>query len=252
MDLGIKGKRAIVCAASSGFARGTAEKLAEAGVILTLTAADARGPERIAADIRERYQADVRVVAADITTEEGRRILLEAEPAPDILVTGSGDPPGGMWFEWQEETWQRAIHAGMLTPIFLMTSVLPGMIERGWGRIVNITSASAKSPAARPGLSGPVYSGLTGFVAGTARQVARHGIAINNLLPGSHETLAAYSQNSFAEEARRRMLATNPTGRIGRMDEFGALAAFLCSEHCGFMIGQNLLVDGGAWSATLG
>ena len=172
MDLGIKGRRAIVCASSRGLGRGCAEKLAEAGVHLTLNGRSEEPLRALASDLVERYGVDVRYVAADVTTEGGRVALLAAEPNPDILVNNAGGPPAGLWSDWGRAEWLKAIEANMLTPILLTTAVLPGMLERGWGRIVNITSASVKSPIPQLGLSNASRSGLTGFVAGTARQVA--------------------------------------------------------------------------------
>jgi 3-oxoacyl-[acyl-carrier protein] reductase len=260
MDLGIRGRRAIVCASSKGLGRGSAEKLAEAGVALTLNARTAETLEQTAEAIRSRYNVEVKTVAADITTAEGRAAVLEAEPAPDILVNNAGGPPPGMWSEWGEAEWQAAVQANMLTPILLTTAVLPGMIERGWGRVVSITSGSVKSPIGILGLSNAARAGLTGFVAGTARQVARHGVIMNNLLPGSHDTdrikglMASRAKQSGAsvEEERAKGMAANPRGRFGTADEFGAVCAFLCSEHVGFMVGQNVLLDGGAFNATMG
>ena len=258
MDLGIRGRSAIVCGGSKGLGRGCAEKLAEAGVDLVLNAR-AEGPlEQAAADIAARFGVKVVPVAADVTTAEGRAKLLAAAPAPDILVNNAGGPPPGMWHDWGEDEWQAAVRANMLTPIHLMTAVLPGMIERHWGRIVNITSGSVKAPIATLGLSGAARSGLTGFVAGTSRQVARHGVTINNLLPGSHETAridslmerTAREKGITVEEARKAAHQENPTGRFGTIDEFGAACAFLCSAHAGYIVGQNILLDGGAINAT--
>ena len=258
MDLGIKGRTAIVCGGSKGLGRGSAEKLAEAGVNIVLNARTAGPLEDAAREISDRYGVSVTTVAADVTTEEGRAKLLEAAPAPDILVNNAGGPPPGMWHQWGEEEWQNAIRANMLSPILLITAVLPGMIERKWGRIVNITSGSVKAPIPVLGLSGAARSGLTGFVAGTSRQVARYGVNINNLLPGSHETdriesmmqRTAQTEGISVEEARARGYEANPTGRFGTKEEFGAACAFLCSTHAGFIVGQNILLDGGANNAT--
>lgn len=260
MDLGIKGKRAIVCGGSKGLGRGSAEKLAEAGVNIILNARS-EGPLRDAAqEIAEQFGVEVTPVAGDVTTPEGRARLLEAAPAPDILVNNAGGPPPGMWHEWGEEEWQNALRANMLSPIHLITAVLPGMIERRWGRIVNITSGSVKAPIPALGLSGAARSGLTGFVAGTARQVAKHGVTINNLLPGQHETArieslisnTAKSKGISVEEARAQAQAANPAGRFGTTEEFGAACAFLCSAYAGYIVGQNWLLDGGAFNSTLG
>lgn len=259
MDLGIKGRTAIVCGGSKGLGRGSAEKLAEAGVDIVLNARSQGPLEQAAREIAERHGVKVTPVAVDVTTPEGRARLLEAAPAPDILVNNAGGPPPGMWHEWGEDEWQGAIRANMLTPIHLITAVLPGMIDRRWGRIVNITSGSVKSPIPQLGLSGAARSGLTGFVAGTSRQVARHGVTINNLLPGSHETARIESlMNSTAkakgitvEEARKAAYEASPTGRFGTIEEFGAACAFLCSAYAGYIVGQNILLDGGAINTTL-
>ncbi|ODR92954.1 SDR family oxidoreductase [Sinorhizobium alkalisoli] len=258
MDLGIKGKRALVCAGSKGLGRGVAEKLAEAGVILTLNAREQKQLRETARAISETYGTQVEIVAADVTTEEGRNALLRQEPKPDILITNAGGPPPGDWSSVTEANWQEAIRSNMLAPILLMKAVLPGMIARKWGRIVNITSASVKSPIPQLCLSNGARSGLTGFVAGTARQVARHGVVINNLLPGSHDTerleklleKTAKARGISLDEARAEEYAHNPTGRVGTPEEFGAAAAFLCSQYAGYIVGQNLLIDGGAFNST--
>jgi 3-oxoacyl-[acyl-carrier protein] reductase len=260
MDLGIKGRRAIVCASSKGLGRGAAEALAEAGVTLTLNARTADVLERTADDIRSRYGVEVRTVAADVTTDDGRAALLEAEPQPDILINNAGGPPPGVWSDWGRAEWEKAVNGNMLTPILLATAVLPGMIEREWGRIVSITSGSVKSPIPQLGLSNGARAGLTGFVGGTARQVAKHGVIMNNILPGQHDTdrikglMSATSQreNIGVDEARARAQAAIPRGRFGTAEDFGAICAFLCSEHVGFMVGQNILVDGGAFNSTMG
>ncbi|MCA1492107.1 SDR family oxidoreductase [Ensifer sp. NBAIM29] len=258
MDLGIKGKRALVCAGSKGLGRGVAEKLAEAGVILTLNAREPKQLRETARAISETYGTQVEIVAADVTTEEGRNALLRQEPKPDILITNAGGPPPGDWSSVTEANWQEAIRSNMLAPILLMKAVLPGMIARKWGRIVNITSASVKSPIPQLCLSNGARSGLTGFVAGTARQAARHGVVINNLLPGSHDTerleklleKTAKARGISLDEARAEEYAHNPTGRVGTPEEFGAAAAFLCSQYAGYIVGQNLLIDGGAFNST--
>lgn len=259
MDLGIRGKRALVCAGSKGLGRGCAEALAEAGVDIVLNARGAEALEVTAADLRARFGVEVTAVAADITTEEGRAAVLAAAGQIDILVTNAGGPPPGMWSDWSREDFIRALDANMLTPIALMQALLPGMMERGWGRVVNITSQSVKSPIATLGLSNAARTGLTGFVAGTARQVAPKGVVINNLLPGIHATdraihlvgAASKAEGLSVEEIRERRTAGIPARRYGTAAEFGATCAFLCSQHVGFMIGQNILLDGGALSYTL-
>ncbi len=258
MDLGIKGKTAIVCAASKGLGRGCAEALAQAGVDLVINARSI-GPLEQAAVELARHGVSVTPVAADITTNEGRAAVLAANPAPDILVNNAGGPPPGMWSDWEREDFIKALDANMLAPIAMMKATLPAMMERGWGRVVNITSQSVKSPIAVLGLSNSARAGLTGYVAGTARQVAGAGVTINNLLPGIHATDRAISldqgvmaaQGITMEQAQAQRAATIPAGRYGTPDEFGAMCAFLCSKHAGFIVGQNILLDGGAVNATL-
>ncbi|MDH2327570.1 SDR family oxidoreductase [Cereibacter sp. SYSU M97828] len=257
MDLGIRGKRALVCASSKGLGFGCAEALAEAGVDLVI---NARGSEALgaAAERLRGHGVSVTAVAADVTTEDGRAKVL-AEGPFDILVTNAGGPPPGVWSDWTREDFLKALDANMLTPIALMTAILPGMVERGWGRVVNITSQSVKAPIAQLGLSNAARTGLTGYVAGTSRQVAAHGVNINNLLPGSHDTdriaalnkAASEKQGVSLDEARRAHQSAIPAGRYGTAAEFGAMCAFLCSQHAGFIVGQNVLLDGGATVATI-
>ncbi|EAQ01833.1 Short-chain dehydrogenase/reductase [Pseudooceanicola batsensis HTCC2597] len=233
--------------------------LAEAGVSLVLNARGADALEATAEEIRSAHDVEVTAVAADITTEDGRAKVLDAAGTLDILVNNAGGPPPGMWSDWEREDFIQALEANMLTPIALMKTLLPGMIERKWGRVVNITSASVRSPIAQLGLSNSARAGLTGYVAGTARQVARHGVRINNLLPGLHDTDRARSlveatakrEGISVEEAAQARDDANPTGRIGRADEFGATCAFMCSVHAGYMVGQNILLDGGAFNSTI-
>ncbi|MAN13248.1 SDR family oxidoreductase [Alterinioella nitratireducens] len=259
MDLGIAGKRALVCASSKGLGRGCAEALAGAGVNLVLNARGADALEETAAAIRKAHGVEVTAVAADITSEAGRAEVLAAAGDVDILVTNAGGPPPGMWTDWEREDFIKAIDANMLTPIALMKALMPGMIDRGWGRVVNITSQSVKSPIAVLGLSNSARAGLTGYVAGTARQVAEKGVVINNLLPGIHATDRADSLDSGVakaqgislEEARDKRASGIPARRYGTAEEFGATCAFMCSQHAGYMIGQNILLDGGALNATL-
>ena len=259
MDLGIRGKRALVCASSKGLGRGCAEALAEAGVALTLNARGAAALDQTAADIRARFGVPVTTVAADITTEQGRAQVLAAAGAVDILVTNAGGPPPGLWSDWDRADFLRALDANMLTPIALMTALLPGMIAQGWGRVINITSAAVRSPIGVLGLSNSARAGLTGYVAGTARQVAEHGVTINNLLPGLHDTDRAAAldgavvaaQGITLDQARAQRMATIPARRYGTPAEFGAACAFLASQQAGFIVGQNLLLDGGAFHSTV-
>lgn len=259
MDLGIKGKHALVCASSKGLGRGCAEALAQAGVSLILNARGADALEKTAAEIATAYGVSVTAVAADITTPEGRNKVLTAAGPVDILVTNAGGPPPGLWSDWDRDDFIKALDGNMLTPIALMQAVLPGMIERKWGRVVNITSGSVKAPIAQLGLSNSARAGLTGFVAGTSRQVAAHGVTINNLLPGIHDTDRAVAldggvskaQGISLEQARANRAATIPAGRYGTSAEFGAACAFLCSQFAGYIVGQNILLDGGAINSTL-
>ena len=259
MDLGIRGRRALVTASSKGLGRGCAEALAAAGVDLVLNARGAEALEATADAIREKHGVSVTCVAADVTSEAGRAEVLAAAGEVDILVTNAGGPPPGLWSDWSRDDFLRALDANMLTPIALMQACLPGMMARGWGRVVNITSQSVKAPIPALGLSNAARAGLTGFVAGTARQVAGKGITINNLLPGIHATDRAVAldggvakaQGISLDEARRRREATIPAGRYGTAEEFGAACAFLCSDLAGFIVGQNILLDGGATNATL-
>ncbi len=258
MDLGIRGKRALVSAASKGLGRGCAQALAEAGVDLVLNARGADALEATAAELRATYGVTVHTVAADITTDAGRAAVLDLGPF-DILVTNAGGPPPGIWSDWDRDDFIRAIDANMLTPIALMQGCLPGMIARGWGRVVNITSQSVKSPIPQLGLSNAARAGLTGFVGGTSRQVAPFGVTINNLLPGIHDTDRATAldggvvkaQGISMDQARHQRMQAIPARRYGTAAEFGAVCAFLCSQHAGFIVGQNILLDGGATNSTL-
>lgn len=255
MDLGIRGKRALVCASSKGLGRGVALALAEAGVDLTLNARGAAALEATAEEARA-YGVQVKTVACDITTDAGRAAVAGDY---DILITNAGGPPAGVWSDWGRDDFIRALDANMLTPIALMQACLPHMIAQGWGRVVNITSQSVKAPISSLGLSNTARTGLTGFVAGTSRAVAPSGVCINNLLPGTHDTDRISSLNG-AEAAKRGVplsqvaaerMAEIPARRYGTAAEFGAMAAFLCSQQAGFIVGQNILLDGGATVATI-
>ncbi len=261
MDLGITGRWALVCAASKGLGKGCAAALAREGVNVVITA---RGADALAATAAELRAAnpgiEVRTAAGDITTPEGRAGAMAACPRVDILVSNAGGPPPGDYRQWDRAAWLAALDANMLTPIELMKATLDGMAERGFGRVVNITSAAVKAPIDVLGLSNGARSGLTGFVAGLARQprLAGRNVTINNLLPGAFDTdrlqavfRGASAQSGLGIEAlaeRRRMGI--PVQRFGRPDEFGALCAFLCSQHAGYLTGQNLLIDGGAFPGT--
>ncbi len=259
MDLGIRGKRALVCASSKGLGLGCAEALAEAGVDLVMNARGADALEAAAETIRSAHGVDVQTVACDVTTADGQAQVIEAAHGVDILVTNAGGPPPGMWSDWEREDFIKALDANMLTPIAFMKALLPAMMDKGWGRVVNITSQSVRAPIAVLGLSNAARTGLTGYVAGTSRQVAPHGVTINNLLPGIHATDRAASLDGGVaaqkgitlDEARNEREETIPARRYGTRQEFGATCAFLCSLHAGFIVGQNVLLDGGATNQTM-
>lgn len=258
MDLGIKGRRAVVCGASAGLGLACARSLAEAGVDVVMVARGAERLEAAAAELRKQASGQVSTIAADITTAEGRTRVLAVLPDPDILVTNAGGPPPGNFRDWDRDDWIKALDANMLTPIELIKATVDAMAERKFGRIVNITSSAVKAPIDILGLSNGARSGLTGFVAGVARAVAQHNVTVNNLLPGPFDTdrlastLEAASRMSgdSLDSVRAARMAGNPTRRFGRPEEFGATCAFLCSVHAGYMTGQNVLLDGGAYPGT--
>ena len=259
MDYGIAGKRAIVCAASQGLGKACAMALAREGVHLVINARGADALHATADEIRRETGVDVVPVAADITSPDGRAHVLAACPSPDILVNNAGGPPIGDFRDWDEIPWQKAVNDNMVSPIMLIRAVVDGMIERKFGRIVNITSRSVKAPLAHLGLSNGARAGLTGFIAGLSRQVARHNVAINHLRPGPFLTdrqsdglrkLAAKAGQDYAAVLAARV-AENPAGRFGTPEEFGKACAFLCSADAGFIIGQNLVIDGGSVNATI-
>ena len=259
MKYAIEGKKAIVCGASRGLGKGCAVALAEEGVDLVI---NGRDPEVLAAtaeEIRRKTGVSVTAVAGDITTAQGRQLVLQACPDPDILVNNAGGPPPGDFREWDRDAWISALDANMLTPIELIRATVDGMIERRFGRIVNITSSGVKQPIGILGLSNGARTGLTGFVSGLSRQLARQNVTINNLLPGAFDTdrraaivaAGARASGKSVEEVRRDQENETPAGRFGTIEEFGAACAFLCSAQAGFIIGQNLLLDGGAFPGTL-
>lgn len=259
MDLGIAGKKAIICGASKGLGRACAEALAREGVKVTIAARHLAKLAETAEEIRKASGSRVTAVVADVTTAEGRAEVLAACANPDILITNSGGPPAGDFRDWSEVEWHQALQNNMITHILMIKSVVDGMIDRRWGRIVNITSAAVKSPYPSLGLSNGARAGLTGFVAGLSRQVAKYNVTINNLLPGSHETDRTIKLTEADARQRRIHLdtalaeakAAETSGRFGKPEEFGAVAAFLCSQHAGYIVGQNILVDGGSYSGTL-
>jgi 3-oxoacyl-[acyl-carrier protein] reductase len=258
MDLGIAGKSALVCAASKGLGRGCAEALAREGVAVTICARTEAVVRQAAAEIGAAAGREVRWVACDITTPQGRTAALAACGQPDILVNNAGGPPPGDFREWDRDIWIRALDANMLTPIELIKATIDGMIERKFGRIVNITSSAVKSPIETLGLSNGARSGLTGFIAGLARKVARHGVTINNLLPGSFDTDRlrgnmvgrAKAAGKPLDEFLRSATSAIPAGRFGTPAELGALCAYVCSVHAAYITGQNLLIDGGNYPGT--
>ncbi|MCX7891268.1 MAG: SDR family oxidoreductase [Burkholderiales bacterium] len=258
MDLGIRGRAALVCAASKGLGKACATSLAREGVAVTIVARGREALDAAATEIRAATGADVTAVAADITTPEGRAAALAACPEPDILVTNAGGPPPGDFREWTREDWLRALDANMLTPIELIKATVDHMIAQRFGRIVNITSGAVKMPLLALGLSNGARAGLTGFVAGLARQTVKHNVTINNLLPGffltdrSRTTLGAIakSRNITQEEAIAERVKTIPAGRMGDPAEFGEACAYLCSAQAGYVTGQNFLIDGGAYPGT--
>ncbi len=257
MDLGIRGRAALVCAASKGLGKGCATSLAREGVNLVITARGADALEATAAELRK-LGVGVKTVAGDITTPEGREAALKACPSPDILVNNAGGPPPGDWREWDRETWIKALDANMLTPILLMRAVVDGMVSRKFGRIVNITSGAVKAPIPELGLSNGARTGLTGFVAGLSRKTVRHNVTINALLPGPFETDRLRSNLAFnakaagktVDELRKARADANPAGRFGTIEEFGDACAYLCSAQAGYITGQNLLLDGGSYPGT--
>ncbi len=260
MKLGIEGKWALVCAASKGLGKGCAQALVGEGVNVVITARGAEALQATATELRGLNGGEVRAVAGDITTPAGRAAALAACPQVDILVNNAGGPPPGDFRDWDREAWIKALDANMLTPIELIKATVDAMAARGFGRVVNITSGAVKAPIDMLGLSNGARSGLTGFIAGLARQsrLASANVTINNLLPGPFETDRLRNAMSAAAKAagepldvllaQRRKL--NPTERFGTAQEFGAVCAFMCSVHAGYLTGQNILLDGGAYPGT--
>jgi 3-oxoacyl-[acyl-carrier protein] reductase len=259
MDLGLSGKSALVCAASKGLGRACAISLSREGVDVTIVARTAETLEATAESIREETGGNVTAVAADIVSEEGQAAALAACPNPDILVNNAGGPPPGNFRDWDRDDWIKALDANMLTAIFLTKATVDGMIERKFGRIVNITSGSVKSPIPILGLSNGARTGLTGFIAGLSREVASHNVTINNLLPGPFDTdrlranmaVAAEKAGVSTEQMIEQRKNSNPAGRFGEAAEFGDACAYLCSAQAGFVTGQNFLMDGGAFNSTM-
>jgi 3-oxoacyl-[acyl-carrier protein] reductase len=258
MELGITGKRAIISGASAGLGEACAIALAREGAEVTVVARTKEKIEAAARKITMLTGSKANAVAADISTDEGRYAVLEVCPEPDIIVNNSGGPPTGDFRTWDRKAWIAALNNNMLGAIFMIKDTIDGMIARRFGRIVNITSSAVKSPISILGLSNGARSGLTGFVAGLAREVVVHNVTINNLLPGDFETERqksytqdlAKAQNRSYEEMRAIRISGNPAGRFGRPEEIGVYCAFLCSAQAGFITGQNLLIDGGKYPGT--
>ena len=259
MDLGIKGRTALVCASSQGLGRGCAEALAAAGARVIVNGRDEARLRRTADEIAAATGAELIPVAADVGTDAGRRALLDAAGEVDILVNNNGGPPAADFREIDHDRLIAGVEANMITPILLAQAVIDGMVARRFGRIVNITSGSVKMPIAGLDLSSGARLGLTGFLAGVARQVAYANVTINGLLPGSFDTARGTSVDErraartgvSIDEARAQRIAAIPAKRLGAPAEFGAACAFLCSAHAGFITGQNLLIDGGAFPGLL-
>ena len=259
LQLGIAGRTALVCASSKGLGFGCATALAAAGCNIVLNGRNRTTLQDTADALAAQNDVTVTAVAADVSTADGQAELIERAGQIDILVNNAGGPPPGIWSDWNRDDFIAALDANMLAPIALMKAFLPHMIDQGWGRVVNITSGSVKAPIPQLGLSNSARAGLTGYVAGTSRQVAPYGVTINNLLPGIHATdradsldqAVAEAQNIDIAAAKAQRCETIPARRYGTASEFGATCAFLCSEHAGFIVGQNIVLDGGAINATL-
>ena len=253
MDLGLTGKNALICASSKGLGKGCAKALAMEGVNVWLNGRTQATLETAEREIEAVAEGTVSSVCSDITTEEGRISALSATPELDILVNNAGGPPVGDFRNWRMDHWHSALNNNMLTPIELFRSVIDGMIERGFGRVVNITSSSVKAPITNLDLSNGARSGLTGYFAGAARQVAGSGVTVNAILPGRFDTDRLRDSMHFAAEKTGQSVdvllnssrGSIPSGRFGSPDEFGALCAFLCSQQASYITGQNILIDGG-------
>lgn len=253
MDLGIAGRKAIVCASSEGLGRGCALALAENGVEVVVNGRTAETLSATATAIREATGATVHEVVADVSTAEGQEALFAACPQPDILVNNNGGPPRRDFRELDREAMLEGVAQNFVTPVELIQRVVDGMGERGFGRIVNITSLSVYMPIEGLDLSSAARAGLTAFLAGVTPQFARSNVTINNLLPGKMDTkriaggfeTGAKARGTSVEEERRRQAAEIPADRFGTAAEFGQTCAFLCSQHAGYMTGQNVLIDGG-------
>jgi 3-oxoacyl-[acyl-carrier protein] reductase len=253
MDLGIAGRKAIVCASSRGLGRACATRLAEAGCEVVVNGLDAKRLDATAADIRKTTGAKVFAVVADVGTKEGQDALFAACPEPDILIANNAGPPFRDFRELDRDKMIAGVVGNMIVPVELLQRAIDPMIKKKWGRIVNITSGSVKMPLVGLDLSSGARAGLTAFLAGIARSVAQHNVTINFMLPGPFDTdrlrsnheITAKKQGITFEEALKHRIGTIPARRLGEADEFGATCAFLCSTHAGFITGQNILLDGG-------
>ena len=258
MELGLRGKKAIVCASSRGLGRGCAEALAKEGVSLVINGINKDTAKRTAQEIAEAFNVDVEAVVADLDLPEGRAALLEACSDPDILVNNNGGPPPGNFRDWGKNEWDAGLTANLIAPVELIKATVDGMVERGFGRIINITSIAVQMPFPGLAMSSAARSGLTAFVASVCREVASKNVTINNLQPGIFDTDraqtgfkgAAQATGRTVEEARAGLIGNIPVGRLGTTDEFGHACAFLCSTQSGFITGQSLLLDGGHFSAN--
>lgn len=258
MDLGLTGRAALVCASSKGLGLGTAKALAAAGCTLTINGRDPKRLDAVATQLREEFGVSVTAIAADVSTQEGQAALLKACPAPDILINNNGGPPRRDFRELTRPDMIDGVVQNMVTPIELIKAVIDGMIDRNFGRIVNITSMSVKRPIDGLDLSSGARAGLTAFLAGVCRQVAAHNVTINNVLPGKFDTdrlkggFERQSRQSGMplEEVKKEQAREIPAGRFGNPDEFGQTCAFLCSQHAGYITGQNILLDGGLYQSA--
>jgi len=258
MDLGIAGRKAIVCASSKGLGKACARSLAEAGCEVVVNGRDAKKLEATAAEIAKATGARITPVAGDVSTPDGQKALFAACPQPDILVNNNAGPPLRDFRELTRQQMIDGVIANMVVAIELIQKAIDPMRQRRFGRIVNITSGSVKMPLAGLDLSSGARAGLTAFLAGVARSVAPNGITINNILPGSFDTdrlrsnlkLNAQKAGTSEEDAAKARMATVPARRFGQPDEFGAACAFLCSAHAGYITGQNLLIDGGVFNGA--
>ena len=259
MDLGLNGKWALVCAASKGLGKGCATALLREGANVVITARGDSALQATAMELRALKSGEVRTVAGDITTPEGRAAALAACPQVDILINNAGGPPPGDFRDWDRDAWIKALDANMLTPIELMKATVDAMAARGYGRVVNITSGAVKAPIGVLGLSNGARSGLTGFVAGLARSdIAARGVTFNGLLPGAFDTerlrttmrAGAQKARQDPDAAFKARAQAIPARRFGSADEFGAMCAFICSVHAAYLTGQNILLDGGAYPGT--